>query len=258
MSALILDNYNGYAWDKNPEYSRIINVVKSRKFQPPRKIVVNPAKCDSLENICASRVNKCQNTYRSIRSYKHNSYEYDTMNELERFGAGKYARRYILIISFEDSLDFIYSCLYRTKLGSLIEFCNKSGIDYKSYSRQHLAGGKYGETYLTDLFGFSPIFDDAINTIGSDDSINRRIYFNNLTSFCMDFRNAMLLYTGDLLGEKDCTVLASAGITSAVYYSDSYIDGDITVRYKMYETRLKILCVEYGKYFDSIHESLCS
>lgn len=258
MSVLNLDGYVGYNWKADQNYNRIINTVSARKFQPPKKIGVTPDKNNSLQLICSSRVDDCQQKYRSTRLYTHKSYEYDSMNELERFGAGKYARRYVVIISFEDCLDFIYSCVFKTRIGDLRKFCKMNNMNYEAYSRQHLGGGYCGDLYITDLFGFSPAFDVVIDTMQSDNSLNRRLYFNKLFKFCEDFRNALLLHLDELFGMESAMILASAGITSAVYYSDKPIEGEIDVEYKMYKTKLKILCVERGKYFDAVETSLCS
>ena len=258
MSVLNLDNYIGADWKNDQDYNRIINTVAARKFQPPSRIVVEPKGDNNLQTICNSRLIECQDKFRNIRNYTHRSYAYDNMNEMERFGAGKYARSHVVIISFEDCLDFIYSCIFKTKMGDLVKFCKEKGIDYKAYSRQHLAGGNCGELYITDLLGFSPAFDIVINTMESDSSLDRRLYFNKLFKFCEDFRNALLLHLDNMFGQNKEMILASAGITSAVYYSSTPIEGEIDVSYKMYKTSLKILCVEKGKYFDAVNTSLCS
>ena len=257
MSVLNLDKYVGYNWKSDQNYNRIINTVSARKFQPPKKIEVPTGNKDCLQLICSSRVEDCQNKYRGVRIYAHKSYEYDSMNELERFGAGKYARRYVVIISFEDCLDFIYSCIFKTRLGDLKKFCHEQGINYEAYSRQHLGGGNCGDLYITDFFGFSPAFDVVLDTMHSDNSLDRRMYFNKLFKFCEDFRNALLLHLDEIFGNESSMILASAGITSAVYYSDKQINGTVDVEYKMYKTKLKILCVEKGTYFDAVGMSLC-
>lgn len=258
MNALCLDGYIGTDWSKDVDYCRILNNAKARKFQPPKKILVDAKKGNKLQEICVSRVSECQSKNRSIRFYEHKSYEYDSMNELERFGAGKYARRYTLVVSFEDCLDFIYSCVFKTKLGDLKKFCSKKNIDYKAYSRKHLAGGETTDRmYLSDLYGFSDSFDVILDSIGSDTSINKIIYINRLLRFCQDFRNALLLHMDKWIGESKEVILASIGITSGVYYSDIKIDESFDVIYKMYKIKLKILCVEHGKYFNMLEEDLC-
>ena len=258
MSVLNLDDYIGYAWETNSDYNRIMNTVSARKFQPPNVIKVDVDSDNDLQRICASRIADCQSKYKNIRNYVHRSYQYDNMNEMERFGAGKYSRKYVVVVSFEDCLDFIYSCIFKTRVGDLIRFCAQRGMNYTAYSRQHLAGGYCGELYITDLLGFSPVFDVIINTMESDSSVDRRLYFNKLFNFCKDFRNALLLHLDGLFGNDKAMILASAGLTSAVYYSDVPVSGEVDVSYKMYKTKLKILCVEKGKYFDVADTNLCS
>lgn len=258
MNVLQLDEYVGRDWSQDPQYTRIINTVGSRKFQPKNKIILPTEDLTPLQKICVSRIDLAQELLKNNRDYNHKSYSYDNMNEMERFGAGRYSRSNIIIISFEDCLDFIYSCLFRTKQGDLKKFCERKDINYNVYSRQHLAGGFYEELYLTDLMGFSPSFDVVIDTIGSEDSIEKRIYFSKLYKFCEDFRNALLIHTDEMYRNISEMILASAGITSAVYYSDGPVEGEIIVRYKMYETKLKILSVKKGKYLDAVNESLCN
>lgn len=258
VSVLKLDNYIGHDWKTDSNYNRIINTVASRKFQPRVKIEFNPDSGDELQKLCCSRVDWCKNKLLLKRFYEHKSYKYDSMNEMERFGVGRYARPNIVIISFEDCLDFIYSCIFKTKLGGLKEFCKNVGINYKAYSRQHLAGGNCGDLYITDLYGFSPSFDVVITTMNSDDSIDRRLYFNKLFRFCEDFRNALLVHLDDMFTSDSDVILASVGITSAVFYSNREINGSIEINYKMYSTKLNFLSVKIGDYINHLDFDLCS
>lgn len=246
----------GCDWSTDGAFNALMNKVGIRKFQPPNRIIVKPDLSDSAQMICASRVDTCQNRYHSRRTYAHKAYEYDNMNELERFGAGRYSRRYVLLVSFEDALDFVFSCLFKTKQGSLIKFCEDNNLDYRAYSRQLLGGGKYKDLYMNDLLGFSQAFDLVIEGIGKNDSIEKKLYFSKLYSFCEDFRNALMVHLTDKIDGTDNTILASAGISSLVYYSDVEIDDYITVKYKAYQINLKILCMKKNEYFNHVHECL--
>lgn len=258
MEPLLLDKYmDKYNWKEDSGFVAILNTVASRKFQPPKLLNLTVEENNSLGRISKARVDRCQYSLRTQRNYNHKVYDYDNMNELERYGLGRYARKYIVIVSFEDCLDFIYSCLFKTKQGSLIEFCKNNELDYLKYSRQHLAGGEVDKVYLTDFRGFSPSFDIILNSIPSDSSIEKTIYFSRLSRFCESFRNALLKHFGTSINGNSDTILASAGITSLVFYSHVPIDDYISVRYKTYNINLKLLCVEAGEYFNSINESLC-
>lgn len=258
MDVLRLDDYCSYDWNKDDDYNRIINSVAGRKFQPKKEFNFVPEEGNKLQRLCCSRIDNCVNTLKKYRFYDHKSYRYDSMNEMERLGAGRYARANIIIVSFEDCLDFIYSCMFKTKLGGLKEFCANNNINYKAYSRQHLAGGNCGDLYITDLYGFSPAFDVVITSIGSEDSLDRRLYFNKLFRFCEDFRNALLVHLDKMFYKDSDVILASAGLTSAVYYSNREIKGTLDVTYKMYNTKLNFLSVKTGDYFNHLDFDLCS
>ena len=115
-----------------------------------------------LERLSISRCVKARDCYDYKRVYKHNNYRYDSLNELERYGYGRFHRNYEVIISFEDSLDFIYACLFKTKRGSLMEFFNNKE-DYYAMSRQYLAGGYINSIDLAKIKGFSEAFDIVLN-----------------------------------------------------------------------------------------------
>lgn len=262
MRVIELDKYIDHDWSTDSNFTAIMNTAMNRKFQQQGQVNINPNSNDSIEMICMSRVLNNINEYKDNndkRTYKHRAYNYDSVNELERFGLGRYARNFNVIISFEDALDFVYSCMFKTQQGGLIKFCDENGLDYRSYSRQLLGGGKFGQLYLTDLVGFSPAFDVIINMVGSDSSIEKLLYFSRLYRFCESFRNALVVELGSAL-EDDMsknTILASVGITSIMYYAE-HDEGfeDIEVKYKTNKINLKTLCVRRGEYFKHIHEYL--
>lgn len=183
-------------------------------------------------------------------------YKFDRFNELERIGVSRNSHWNTSIVSFEDSLDFIFGCLFRIKQGDLINFCERKNLCYRDYSRCLLGGGHYKELYITDLYGFSSEFDYVIRKIGSDDSIEKKLFYTQLSEFCHYFRDSLMSVLNTSLCNDGNTMLISAGASSLVFNSKKKIDEVVLVKYKIYETKLKTLCVGKGEYLDSLHKCL--
>ena len=96
-----------------------------------------------------------------------------------------------------------------------------------------------------------------MNGLDSTDTIEYKLLGAKVLSFCETFSNALLVHLGGSLYGSASNILASAGLSSLVYYSDKKIDDVIPVVYRAYKTRLKILCVERGKYDKVLQENLC-
>ena len=253
-----LEPYLTHDWAEDKTFNSLMNVVASRKFQPSRKLKVTPNPNNSMQMLSAVRIDTCQERYGCQRLYNHRSFQYDNMNELERYGMGRYCRDYIAIVSFEDSLDFIYSCLFKTKSGDLRKFCAENDLDYKIYSRQQLGGGHYKDLTFNDLYGFSPSFDIVINSLESSDTVEYKLLGARILRFCESLRNSLLVVLGNSITDDGNSILASAGLSSLVYYCDRLVDGEVESKYKAYSTKLKILCVSRGDYINHLHEDLCS
>lgn len=255
MKDLILDEYANHSWADDKDYAALINKVSNRKFQPSKELNIEIGATD-LDILCLSRFETNKNAFlrnRKSRTYSQRVYAYDSVNELERLGFGRYKRNYQIIISFEDSLDFILSCLLKCKQGIIKEFCDSKNIDYKLYSRQMLGGGKVKDIYFNDLYGCCEQFDILVKAMGYNDSVEKGMFYDILYKFCEMFRNAMLVHVGsDITGDTG-SILASVGVSSLLYYSNSAIEDTLTVRYHAAETKLKLMncyMYEYTKIYN--------
>ncbi len=268
MIEIYLDDYRNYDWNNSKDYLKVMNAAIKRKYKYYRDVNLTvDGDLNPLQKLSLNRFISCKNLYDSrvqsnkkgfnkvaLRSYRHKLCDYDDMNELERYGTGEYARDYIILISFEDALDFIYSDLLKTKSNSLIEFCEKKDLNYNIYSRSILGGGKYGKLLMNDLLGFSESYDVLLKIIGNDMSLEKRLFFTKFSKFCVDFRNSLVLNCG--INFIEDSIIASVGVSSIVYYCNIDIDEEIVVYSKSSKITLKVLCYERNDYINVIENNL--
>lgn len=258
MDCINLEEYIGCV-EVEKQCSAIVSNLAGMKYNT----LCKPSDFEFCEydvgNICKSRVelacNQLNDRYNNQR-YTGSCYLFDKYNELERIKTSNSLSKYIYVISFEDSLDFIFCCLYKSKQGSLIDFCYENNLSYINYSRCLLGGGHCGELYITDLYGFSSGFDYEIKKIGSDNSVEKKLFYTRLSKFCYWFRNALMSVLNTSLCVDGDTMLISAGASSLVYNSNKPMELIVHVKYKIYETKLKMLCMKDGEYLNSLHKCL--
>lgn len=268
MMEIYLDDYKDYDWSTSKNYNTIMNVAIKRKYKYSHAIdlTVNDS-LSQLQKLSLNRAMSCMNLYEYrmklnksrinkvlLRSYNHKLCDYDDMNELERFGTAEFARQYMILISFEDALDFIYSEILKTRTNGLIDFCRNKGLNYNLYSRSVLGGGKCSNLLMNDLLGFSESYDVLLRNIGNNMSLEKRLFFTRFSRFCVNLRNSLVLRCGTNFVSD--SVIASVGVSSILYYSSVPVDDEIVIYGKASHLILNVLCYERDDYINVIEDNL--
>ena len=257
----ILDDY-----DLTPVY----NTVRRRKFQPNTGTLQNTLSLNSkgteLQKLSAKRAELLLSKNTSRNYGQKMEFGFDEVNELERMGGGSYNRKYHVLVSLEDSLDFFIQCIFKTKKGSVKESLESKGFNYQLFSRQLLGGGEVSQFSYSSLLGINKNLDTKLINMAlklSEGSKNFNYGADTLEGILIGLVDKIRLdliycvnkkFTEEFGGD---IILASIGMTSLLFYSNIEIDEKIQLRFKCYSHSLKPLCYEPNTYNERLGDYLC-
>ncbi|WP_304427858.1 hypothetical protein [uncultured Clostridium sp.] len=177
----------------------------------------------------------------------------DTHHELEKLGIGSNANKYTIIISLEDSLDYIVAYLTKCDVKAIRNIDN-----YKELSK----------SLLTTYYDSKDININTNMLIGLDNNLDRYLY-NLHNDYDNDARKIAIHFQRDILETSymllriitgifkhySSSVIRSLGSCSAVLTSANYIDYNIVLENKegIQPYTLNIGCFERFDYLKNLN-----
>lgn len=251
MSLLVLLYKDSKVMENQP---KLLAPLSSRAFN----FCGNPDFYDNFNpttNLEKSHIKKVLTHYEKPRSYDSiYDIKMDSHIELEKAGLSKDAKKYRVVVTLEDSLDFVLSKLINVKLSTL----QNDIKDYQTISRGILNQdwdllGNHGFGFL---IGISEEFDRYLeNLLKSHNTVRQALY--TLFKDILKLSHSMISYLAIFLkyhyGEQGITLtVKSRSASSVVLTSNTRIEETLLID-SMYEIYVKSYAM--NEYINHINEN---